>query len=167
MYLQKNKRRCDGFAPCSNCEFSSRPCLYVNAQGETIPPPRTRESFGMSTAASGSAHGGSHPMSKAGSGQSQGQGYGSSQDDQIQLDDGGVHPQQHRGSRGVKHEVPERRKTVTEVVESNPILSTELIDSKLSDSKRNETQLTMQHSFESLHLSAQWSTQPHSTIVYI
>ena len=41
---QKNKRRCDGFAPCSNCEFSSRACLYINAQGEVIPPPRTRES---------------------------------------------------------------------------------------------------------------------------
>ena len=41
---QKNKRRCDGFAPCSNCEFSSRPCLYLNAQGEPIPPPRTRDS---------------------------------------------------------------------------------------------------------------------------
>ncbi|WWC63776.1 uncharacterized protein I303_106381 [Kwoniella dejecticola CBS 10117] len=40
----KNKRRCDGFAPCSNCEFSNRPCLYVNAQGEPIPPPRTRDS---------------------------------------------------------------------------------------------------------------------------
>lgn len=40
---QKNKRRCDGFAPCSNCEFSSRPCLYLNAQGEPIPPPRTRD----------------------------------------------------------------------------------------------------------------------------
>ncbi|KAK4685553.1 hypothetical protein P7C73_g4594, partial [Tremellales sp. Uapishka_1] len=40
----KNKRRCDGFAPCSNCEFSSRPCLYVNAQGDLIPPPRTRDS---------------------------------------------------------------------------------------------------------------------------
>ncbi|ORY28827.1 hypothetical protein BCR39DRAFT_187902 [Naematelia encephala] len=39
----KNKRRCDGFAPCSNCEFSSRPCLYLNAQGEPIPPPRSRE----------------------------------------------------------------------------------------------------------------------------
>ncbi|ODN97268.1 hypothetical protein L198_03831 [Cryptococcus wingfieldii CBS 7118] len=40
----KNKRRCDGFAPCSNCEFSNRPCQYVNAQGEPIPPPRTRDS---------------------------------------------------------------------------------------------------------------------------
>ncbi|OCF78879.1 hypothetical protein I204_00823 [Kwoniella mangroviensis CBS 8886] len=40
----KNKRRCDGFAPCSNCEFSNRPCLYVNAQGDPIPPPRTRDS---------------------------------------------------------------------------------------------------------------------------
>ncbi|WVQ81187.1 hypothetical protein IAT38_003309 [Cryptococcus sp. DSM 104549] len=40
----KNKRRCDGFAPCSNCEFSNRPCQYLNAQGETIPPPRTRDS---------------------------------------------------------------------------------------------------------------------------
>ncbi|KAL7425105.1 hypothetical protein Q5752_000793 [Cryptotrichosporon argae] len=40
----KNKRRCDGFAPCSNCEFSSRPCVYLNAQGEPIPPPRTRDS---------------------------------------------------------------------------------------------------------------------------
>ncbi|RXK39013.1 hypothetical protein M231_03743 [Tremella mesenterica] len=39
----KNKRRCDGFAPCSNCEFSSRPCLYLNAQGQEIPPPRTRD----------------------------------------------------------------------------------------------------------------------------
>ncbi|KLT38823.1 hypothetical protein CC85DRAFT_305607 [Cutaneotrichosporon oleaginosum] len=40
----KNKRRCDGFAPCSNCEFSARPCIYLNAQGEQIPPPRTRDS---------------------------------------------------------------------------------------------------------------------------
>ncbi|WVW79615.1 hypothetical protein I302_101584 [Kwoniella bestiolae CBS 10118] len=40
----KNKRRCDGFAPCSNCEFSNRPCLYLNAQGDPIPPPRTRDS---------------------------------------------------------------------------------------------------------------------------
>ncbi|WVQ90096.1 hypothetical protein IAS59_003873 [Cryptococcus gattii] len=39
----KNKRRCDGFAPCSNCEFSNRPCQYLNAQGEPIPPPRTRD----------------------------------------------------------------------------------------------------------------------------
>lgn len=39
----KNKRRCDGFAPCSNCEFSARPCIYLNAQGEQIPPPRTRD----------------------------------------------------------------------------------------------------------------------------
>ncbi|BEI87098.1 hypothetical protein CcaverHIS002_0704440 [Cutaneotrichosporon cavernicola] len=40
----KNKRRCDGLAPCSNCEFSARPCIYLNAQGEQIPPPRTRDS---------------------------------------------------------------------------------------------------------------------------
>jgi hypothetical protein len=39
----KNKRRCDGFAPCSNCEFSSRQCFYLNAKGEVIPPPKTRE----------------------------------------------------------------------------------------------------------------------------
>lgn len=39
----KNKRRCDGFAPCSNCEFSSRQCVYLNAKGEVIPPPKTRE----------------------------------------------------------------------------------------------------------------------------
>lgn len=43
-HVQKNKRRCDGFAPCSNCEFSARPCIYLNAQGEQIPPPRTRDS---------------------------------------------------------------------------------------------------------------------------
>lgn len=40
---QKNKRRCDGFDPCSNCEFSSKECLYLNAQGERIPAPRTRD----------------------------------------------------------------------------------------------------------------------------
>lgn len=39
----KNKRRCDGFAPCSNCEFSSRQCVYLNSKGEVIPPPKTRE----------------------------------------------------------------------------------------------------------------------------
>lgn len=39
----KNKRRCDGFAPCSNCEFSSRQCVYLNAKGEIIPPPKTRD----------------------------------------------------------------------------------------------------------------------------
>lgn len=78
-------------------------------------------------------------MSKAGSGQSQGQGYGSSQDDRMQVEDGDVHHHHqerdgHRGSRGgVKNEVPERRKTVTEVVESSPGLSTELVDSKSSD----------------------------------
>ncbi|KAJ9097803.1 hypothetical protein QFC19_006671 [Naganishia cerealis] len=39
----KNKRRCDGFAPCSNCEFSSRKCVYLSSKGEAIPPPKTRE----------------------------------------------------------------------------------------------------------------------------
>jgi hypothetical protein len=39
----KNKRRCDGFSPCSNCEFSSRQCIYLNAKGEVIPPPKTRD----------------------------------------------------------------------------------------------------------------------------
>ncbi|ORX39367.1 hypothetical protein BD324DRAFT_649443 [Kockovaella imperatae] len=46
----KNKRRCDGFAPCANCEFSSRECLYINAQGEIIPPPRTRDPSKQSSA---------------------------------------------------------------------------------------------------------------------
>lgn len=65
----KNKRRCDGFAPCSNwyvertpyveynprnltsfllrlhSEFSSRVCSYLNAAGEAIPPPRTRDAM--------------------------------------------------------------------------------------------------------------------------
>lgn len=109
--MQKNKRRCDGFAPCSNCEFSSRPCLYVNAQGEPIPPPRTRENgLGPSvpTPSERIANGvGSRAMSGQNSGHS------------LAL------PETRR------EDEREKIKEVWEVVEEDSSLSAELIDSEL------------------------------------
>ncbi|KAJ9120112.1 hypothetical protein QFC22_003010 [Naganishia vaughanmartiniae] len=52
----KNKRRCDGFAPCSNCEFSSRKCVYLNSKGEAIPPHKTREGSISGTSAAIARH---------------------------------------------------------------------------------------------------------------
>ncbi|KAJ3865128.1 hypothetical protein EV359DRAFT_80783 [Lentinula novae-zelandiae] len=36
----KSKRRCDGTAPCSNCYFASKPCIYTDSSGRTVPAPR-------------------------------------------------------------------------------------------------------------------------------
>ncbi|TIB93879.1 hypothetical protein E3Q19_00730 [Wallemia mellicola] len=38
----KNKRRCDGFLPCSNCDFSGKQCSYSDNNGHAIPPPKSR-----------------------------------------------------------------------------------------------------------------------------
>ncbi|KAH7335180.1 fungal-specific transcription factor domain-containing protein [Rhizoctonia solani] len=39
----KSKRRCDGTSPCANCDFAGKPCVYTDANGRTVPPPRNRE----------------------------------------------------------------------------------------------------------------------------
>ncbi|CAE7219601.1 unnamed protein product [Rhizoctonia solani] len=39
----KSKRRCDGTSPCANCDFAGKPCVYTDANGRTVPPPRSRE----------------------------------------------------------------------------------------------------------------------------
>ncbi|CAE6446218.1 unnamed protein product [Rhizoctonia solani] len=39
----KSKRRCDGTSPCANCDFAGKPCVYTDANGRVVPPPRTRE----------------------------------------------------------------------------------------------------------------------------
>ncbi|WVR08862.1 hypothetical protein IAU60_005921 [Kwoniella sp. DSM 27419] len=108
----KNKRRCDGFAPCSNCEFSNRPCLYVNAQGDPIPPPRTRDSSMVPGKAAGKDEGksgGSGGRRPSGS-----DGANWSRRDSIK---------DHDGERG-------RRPTIgpVQAVEADSALSAELID---------------------------------------
>ncbi|KAF7794476.1 hypothetical protein EIP86_005610 [Pleurotus ostreatoroseus] len=37
----KSKRRCDGTAPCSNCYFASKPCIYLDKDGKQVPAPRS------------------------------------------------------------------------------------------------------------------------------
>ncbi|ELU43516.1 fungal zn(2)-Cys(6) binuclear cluster domain-containing protein [Rhizoctonia solani AG-1 IA] len=37
----KSKRRCD--APCANCDFAGKQCVYTDANGRVVPPPRSRE----------------------------------------------------------------------------------------------------------------------------
>ncbi|CUA78063.1 Transcriptional activator protein acu-15 [Rhizoctonia solani] len=39
----KSKRRCDGTSPCANCDFAGKPCVYTDANGRIVPPPRSRE----------------------------------------------------------------------------------------------------------------------------
>ncbi|KAG9124016.1 hypothetical protein FRC07_013197 [Ceratobasidium sp. 392] len=39
----KSKRRCDGTAPCANCDFAGKQCVYTDANGRVVPPPRNRE----------------------------------------------------------------------------------------------------------------------------
>ncbi|CAE6412959.1 unnamed protein product [Rhizoctonia solani] len=39
----KSKRRCDGTSPCANCDFAGKPCVYTDANGRAVPPPRNRE----------------------------------------------------------------------------------------------------------------------------
>ncbi|OCF38758.1 hypothetical protein I317_07464 [Kwoniella heveanensis CBS 569] len=109
----KNKRRCDGFAPCSNCEFSNRPCLYLNAQGDPIPPPRTRDSSIAPARASkddGNTKGSSSTHERKTSGESNW-----SRRDSIKDVDG---------------EPSSRRVTISpaQMVEADPSLSAELID---------------------------------------
>ncbi|KAJ3973755.1 hypothetical protein EV361DRAFT_32385 [Lentinula raphanica] len=36
----KSKRRCDGTAPCSNCYYASKTCVYTDSTGRTVPAPR-------------------------------------------------------------------------------------------------------------------------------
>ncbi|KAJ1306907.1 hypothetical protein OPQ81_007890 [Rhizoctonia solani] len=39
----KSKRRCDGTSPCANCDFAGKKCIYTDANGRVVPPPRSRE----------------------------------------------------------------------------------------------------------------------------
>ncbi|KAF8677665.1 Fungal specific transcription factor domain [Rhizoctonia solani] len=39
----KSKRRCDGTSPCANCDFAGKQCVYTDANGRVVPPPRSRE----------------------------------------------------------------------------------------------------------------------------
>ncbi|KAG9096837.1 hypothetical protein FRC06_008274 [Ceratobasidium sp. 370] len=39
----KSKRRCDGTAPCANCDFAGKQCVYTDANGRVVPPPRNRD----------------------------------------------------------------------------------------------------------------------------
>ncbi|CAE6382396.1 unnamed protein product [Rhizoctonia solani] len=39
----KSKRRCDGTSPCANCDFAGKQCIYTDANGRVVPPPRNRE----------------------------------------------------------------------------------------------------------------------------
>ncbi|KAF8316787.1 hypothetical protein DL93DRAFT_712859 [Clavulina sp. PMI_390] len=35
----KSKRRCDGTAPCQNCTFAGKNCIYTDSSGREVPPP--------------------------------------------------------------------------------------------------------------------------------
>ncbi|CAE6464979.1 unnamed protein product [Rhizoctonia solani] len=39
----KSKRRCDGTSPCANCDFAGKQCVYTDANGRIVAPPRSRE----------------------------------------------------------------------------------------------------------------------------
>ncbi|WWD21259.1 hypothetical protein CI109_105743 [Kwoniella shandongensis] len=111
----KNKRRCDGFAPCSNCEFSNRPCLYLNAQGDPIPPPRTRDS--SSTPAGAATRAGKDDGSK---------GSGSNNERRTSGDSNWSRRESFKDVEGESS----RRPMIgpIQAVEADPSLSAELVD---------------------------------------
>ncbi|KAK8844085.1 hypothetical protein IAR55_006879 [Kwoniella newhampshirensis] len=111
----KNKRRCDGFAPCSNCEFSNRPCLYLNAQGDPIPPPRTRDS--SSTPAGVTARG---------SKEDGGKGTDSGNERRTSGDSNWSRRESFKDTEGESSRRP--MLGPVQVVEASPALSAELLD---------------------------------------
>lgn len=137
---QKNKRRCDGFAPCSNCEFSSRPCLYINAQGEVIPPPRTRDAVvkkegSVSAHSGGLSKGNGKPLPEGSSG------HGSPErNDNVPLPPPHDRtPRKESSSNGDKADKePRGFVDPLEAVDRDTTLSSELVDSESNDASSSD-----------------------------